>query len=130
MVAKAPKPVKEKPVKTKSKPVGLTTTVIGRDRPPEQIPLIVTGVVAILGGGALYALSVSSEGQFNKLAEWKVGADNPVNNDPTSRQTLIKKQQSANRLFLSSFVVMAAGASTLSSLRTVLACLGRQCPVS
>jgi hypothetical protein len=108
--------------------MALTASVVLRDRPPEQIPLIVTGALAILGGGALYALSVNNKGQFDELGSWKVGASTPVNNDPTSRTTLIKKQQAANRLFLGSFAVIAAGASTLSYGIIIDARVGRVMP--
>ena len=113
-VVKEPKPAKVKPTKTKVAPVGLTTTVIGRDRPPEQIPLIVTGALAIVGSGVLYGLAVSNQNAFDDLASWKVSGSNPINDAPTDRQTLLRKQQAANRLFLGTFAVAAAGVSTLT----------------
>jgi hypothetical protein len=123
-VAKVPKPVKTKPVKTKAKPMVLKTTVIGRDRPPEQIPLIVTGALAIVGGGVLYALSVSNQNAFDNLAEWNGSSSE----QPTSRQDLIRKQQAANRLFLGSFGLAAAGLSTLTYGVIIDARTGRVMP--
>jgi hypothetical protein len=123
-VAKAPKPVKTKPVKTKAKPMVLKTTVIGRDRPPEQIPLIVTGALAVVGGGVLYALAVSNQNAFDNLAEWNGSSSE----QPTSRQDLIRKQQTANRLFLGSFGLAAAGLSTLTYGVIIDARTGRVMP--
>ena len=116
-VAKAPKekPVKEpkekvakapkvKPTKVKSsQPMGLTTTVIGRDRPPEQIPLIITGTVAIVGSGVLYAMAVLNKNEFDNLGT-----------TGQTREKVLNKRQTANRLFLGSLAVFAVGTSTLT----------------
>lgn len=76
-----------------------TPTVIGRARPPEQIPLIIGGSALLAGSGVLYAMSSSKHSEFM---------------DATRLTQVDESRKATNQLFLASSVVLGVGAGTLT----------------